>query len=512
MVSRSEKALKGAGVNIAQYAILVALQVFTTPLILNKLGEEALGGYAIIMQIVGYSLLLDFGFSVALGRFLSQAFGQVDLKAKFLEIANIGRLVLLLTNFASSVILIVASKWVSQFFTATEATILQMQYSLWLYAAWLTIRTPFQIYAASLLASQELAAYHLIAIVGNLSRLLLTIAAVLSGSGIIGLIAAAIIAELIGLLLYRRQFRKIHFSLFSFFGDWVNHQSAKFLDMIRFGLQYFGVRVAQIATTGSDALLVGYLFNAAQVAQFYTTKMPAFLMVQVVFKISDNASPAINELLGSGDIDAVRSAYLRIIKYSFILAFPLAIGVVTFNQSLISLWVGPELFAGQIMTVALSFYVLTQTLAHIDAMVVVATDRMRHWTTLSVFLAITYLILAGILGHYFGAQWIMVAMTLIDIPGVIFLHRRATQTLNVSLSSIMTEALLPALRGAGPFAIFAMVMINVDPSPNSLYMAAYTSILLITWVFSTYAWSLVPQEREYIKRSINRNIKLGNHK
>ena len=506
MASRSEKALKGTGINIAQYAILVLLQVFITPLILNKLGEEALGGYAIIMQIVGYSLLVDFGFSVALGRYLAQAFGQPDRKANFLEIATIGRLVLLFTNFAAAVILLLASIWIEHFITATETTLVQMQYSLWLYSAWLIIRTPIQIYGACLLASQELATYHLIGIAGNVSRLLLTISAVIAGAGIAGLIGAVIMAELIALLMYRGQFRKLHFPLFNFFANWLNYQTAKLLDMVRFGFQYFGVRLAQIATTGSDALLIGYLFNAAQVASFYTTKIPTFLLVQVVFKIADNAAPAINELLGSGNRDAVKSAYLRIMKYSLILALPLAIGVLIFNRALISLWVGPDLFAGQIMTLALSLYVLTQVIAHIDAMVVVAADRMRYWTALSIFLAIIYLMSASTLGYYFGVQWVMVALAIVDIPGVIFLHRRATQILNVNLFTILSKALVPALRSAGPMAIFAMVMINIDSTPDSINLLSCITILLGVWVASTYSWALLPHERLFIKEFVQRKL------
>jgi len=85
MTSRTTKALKGTIASFAQYGIFLILQVILTPLILKVSGQEVLGTYSIIMQIVGYGILLDLGFSVALSRFLSQAYGLNDNGKSFLK-------------------------------------------------------------------------------------------------------------------------------------------------------------------------------------------------------------------------------------------------------------------------------------------------------------------------------------------------------------------------------------------------------------------------------------------
>lgn len=58
---------------LLQNVLGMGTQLVLAPVILVKAGQEVMGAYAILMQVVGYSLLLDFGVSVALTRFLATA-------------------------------------------------------------------------------------------------------------------------------------------------------------------------------------------------------------------------------------------------------------------------------------------------------------------------------------------------------------------------------------------------------------------------------------------------------
>ena len=91
MTSRTNKAVKGTITSLVQFGVLVILQTVLTPAILKIAGQEVLGAYSIVMQIIGYGLILDFGLGVALSRYLSQSFGDNDKGTKFIKIFNIGR-------------------------------------------------------------------------------------------------------------------------------------------------------------------------------------------------------------------------------------------------------------------------------------------------------------------------------------------------------------------------------------------------------------------------------------
>ena len=53
MSSRTTKASRGLFADLLQYGVLIALQVVLAPIILKVSGQEVLGTYSIVMQIIG---------------------------------------------------------------------------------------------------------------------------------------------------------------------------------------------------------------------------------------------------------------------------------------------------------------------------------------------------------------------------------------------------------------------------------------------------------------------------
>ena len=106
MTTRTIKATKGLISDVSSYAVLIILQVVLAPLVLNIAGQEVLGAYGIVMQIIGYGLILDLGISVALTRYLSQIFGAIDNDRRFEEIFNVGRYFIFLTNALMALLII----------------------------------------------------------------------------------------------------------------------------------------------------------------------------------------------------------------------------------------------------------------------------------------------------------------------------------------------------------------------------------------------------------------------
>ena len=89
------------------------------PAVLKIAGQEVLGAYAIVMQIIGYGLILDFGLGVALSRYLSQSFGDKDKGTKFIKIFNIGRYFILSTNTLLSIFIMILAFKTESLITGT---------------------------------------------------------------------------------------------------------------------------------------------------------------------------------------------------------------------------------------------------------------------------------------------------------------------------------------------------------------------------------------------------------
>ena len=467
------------------------------PVILTIAGQEVLGAYSVVMQIIGYGLVLDFGLSVAISRFLSQSFCANDEGKKFTKIFNVGRYFTLVTNFLFFVLLMVLAFKTDAFVTGSNEIVADTRAALFTVSAWTLIRTPLMGYGHGLLASQNMATINIISLATSLGRLTLSLYFVYIGFGLLGLVLANILLEFISLFLQKYYFHKMHpnYDL-----QWRLPDVPLLKELFNFGIRYWGVNLASVLTVGSDSIIIGHLYGVAIVAIYYTTKIPTFLSIQVIYKISDNAGPGVNELLAQGNLKDLVSVYVKILRYSLLVAIPLAIGVVGFNEDIITLWVGSNQYAGSLMSLALASFVITQVVSHINAMITVAVGNMRNWVTLSVAVGIVTLIFAYTSGRLLGMQWVMVAIALMDIPPLIFLINRAFSSLNMQYIYVWHEAILPVILAAIPPFGCVVFVTMIDQVKNTTSLMVFIAVFATLWLLGLYNFGINKLERNKLKK------------
>jgi O-antigen/teichoic acid export membrane protein len=500
LANRKNKAIKGAITSVIQFLVLTVLQVFLIPVILKEAGQEVLGAYSIVMQIIGYGLILDFGLGVAISRYLAQNFTVDDKDNKFTNIFNVGRFFILSTNLLLSMFILVLAFNIDMLITGSDEIITEARTSLYILSIWALIKTPLVLYGYGLLASQNMATANIIGLISSIGRLGFSLYLVYAGYGLIGLIVANIVSEFFGLLLQKIYFNKLFPKLCL---KWSWPAISKLKELCSFGLTYWGVNVANVLTVGSDSILIGHLYGAVAVAIFYTTKIPSFLVTQIIYKISDNSSPAINELIAKGNLDSVKTAYLKILRYSLLFALPLAIGIIGFNKGVIVFWVGVEQYAGAVMSFALAVFVFTQVVSHINAMIIVALGNMRNWMTISVLCGVLTIALAYVLGKFFGMQWVMVAISFMDIPLLIFLMRRALVVLDLSFAQVWRESIVPTLLAVLPLLLWIFFLMAIDQYINFISLIACISVFVIFWLIGAYILGITTNERKLIMDKLN---------
>lgn len=485
--------------SLAQFGVLVILQILLTPIVLTMAGQEVLGAYTIVMQIIGYGLILDFGIGVAIGRYLAQSFGKSDIDKQFAKIFNVGRYFLFITNALVAIFILLTAHNLESIITGSDAIIIEARTGLNILSIWAVARTPLALYGHGLLASQNMTAVNVIGMISSVCRLSLSLILVLTGLGLIGLIGANILAELTGMLLQRAYFRKLNSRINL---KWCRPEIPLLKTIFLFGIKYWGVNIAAILTVGSDSIIVGNLYGAIAAGIFYTTKMPSFLITQLIYKISDNAAPASNELIARGDLRALSNAYLKIVRYSMLLALPVTIAIVGFNRGVITAWVGAGQYAGAVMTTALAVYVLTQVMNHINAMITLAVGNMRHWMNISIFMGSLTIVLAYTLGKLFDYQWVMVSIAVMDVPVCIFLALRSITGLCLQWRRVMHEAILPPMLVTLPLCGWVGFVIATNQVVGVFDLIFCITIYAIIWTISSYVLGLDRSEKTLLKQRL----------
>jgi PST family polysaccharide transporter/lipopolysaccharide exporter len=364
-------------------------------------------------------------------------------------------------------------------------------------ALWTFARTPLVIYNFALNATQNMAAINIISIGANIIRLTLAIIFVYLGLGITGLIASNIISEiflyLTERLYFRNRFKEYNLSWFIYKPDLSNK-------MFRFGLQYWGVNVSVIFLLGSDSIIVGSIYGAAVASVFYTTKMPASLLTTFLFKIVDNASPAFNELMGKRLIDEVKSAYLKLLKYMFLVVIPCAIGIIYFSNDLISEWVGEGQYAGFTMSVSLALFLVLQIINHTNSLVMLAVGDLKIWAILSIISGCLNLPISYFFGKYFGMEWVVMGMCISMVPLFIFMFYKSLYELKLSLQSVLSQSIIPAFKSCLPLILLSLLSYSwyqfAALENGILFLLFFMFIFSFIWFSGMWIFGLNKNEKE----------------
>jgi len=506
MTTRTSRAISGMLTSFVEFGLRIGLQAVLAPLVLYVAGQETLGAYAALMQVIGYLALVDLGFGVALGRYLAQSFGYDDQKERFRKIFTTGRTFYLASNAVVALLAIVLSVYVGTLFSFSSSVEMQARIGLWILAAWSVLRTPLAVYGGALIATQNLAAANIINMVGGALRLILSLGMVLLGFDLIGLMLAVVFAEVVTFSLQRMQYRKIYPT--ERFG-WGIPNWQLFREMLGFGIGYLLVIVGGRLSFSTDNFIVGYLYGGVATSIYYTTQMPAFLLITLIWKITDNAAPAFNELYARKEMEKLRNAYYKLIKYGLVLSLGLGLGLLVLSRSLITLWVGEGQYAGNVMTVSLALFAIGTVINHVNALVLVAYGAVRLMSIISIVGGVCNLGLSLLLGKMLGLQGVMVASAVVEtvVAGVLCVYGLSFMKINIL--SLWRKAVAPALL-ANIFMIPVVAFMYLYNQTVSWYMLTLWSLVFMaTWTVGTVTVGLdkgeLNQIRDYFRRMVTAN-------
>lgn len=499
--SRTSRAISGTLTSVAEVGLRLGLQAALLPLVLHVAGQETLGAYGALVQVIGCLALVDLGFGVALSRYLAQAFGYSDQKKRFEEIFTTGRTFYLVSNSVFALLAIILSAYVGSLLSLSSPVEVQARSGLWILAAWSILRTPLAVYGSALIATQNLAVANIISMVGNALRLILSLGMILLGFDLIGLMLAGVFAEAVTYSLQRRQYRKIYPS--EKFGWGIPHWRL-FREMLRFGIGYFLVIVGGRLIFYTDNLVVGYLYGGVAVSIYYATQIPTFLLITLIWKITDNATPAFNELYAKKEIEKLRRVYSKLMKYGLILSVGLGLGLLVLNRNLITLWVGEGQYAGNVMTMSLALFAIATVINHVNGLVLVVYGAVRLMSIVCIVSGVCNLGLSLILGKVLGLQGVMVASAVTETISVGVLCFYSLSLLKINIFSLWKKTVKPALV-ANLFVIPVVAFIYLYHQTVSWPMLMLWSfVFMIIWVIGTITVGLDRAELAQIRGYLGR--------
>ena len=182
----------------------------------------------------------------------------------------------------------------------------------------------------------------------------------------------------------------------------------------------------------SDSIFVSYLYGPVVAAAYFATVVPAQQAWTLILRLMNNSVPGLNELLAKGDWAGARSAYYRICRYSLLLAAALSLGILGFNRMLVGIWVGPERYAGDSITVFLAILVPWCVLENVQIQFLLAIGRAKFLSRMCLLEGCTKLVQSLVLGRLMGPEGVLLGTLVASLAIAPWTWRECLRALDAS--------------------------------------------------------------------------------
>jgi O-antigen/teichoic acid export membrane protein len=498
-MSRTGKAAKGFVASIFQFIAQILVQLLLAPIVLKLAGRETLGAYAAVMQALAYLSLTDFVGSWSLERFLGQASGIDAGGARFRCILTTARTVFIFTNLLYSILVVIFSLFTARLFHLSPNVAHQAQHALWVIAVWALLRTTLVAYGGALLAMQDIAVFNMIGMFMGIGRTVASLVFILMGGGLFGLMLAGTSVEAFGLILYRIRFKKLFPNLMP---SWGISDKALLKEMLSFGGHALLVNLGTGLVYNSGNTIAGFTKGAAVASGFYTTQMPTMTVYNMMMRLPDSATPAINELWGRREVERLREALRRITRLLLALTLPLSLGVLLFNRDVVVTWVGDQQYAGTLLTASLAAFCIVVSLQRSAIVYSFTFGWMRLLSVTGIIQGAANFALGIALARLFGLGGITLALVLVILPQTMILWYRVGRFLEVNVAKLLggcvARSVIP-LGGSAACGLLVHRLVAIRQH-HLLPLLAEAFTFIVVYSLLAYPLVLFDHDRGEIKR------------
>lgn len=404
-VSRSRSALLGTISSQAFTIILMLVSIISTPLMIRYLDKEEYGLSILFFQVIGYLALFDFGLGAAVIRHLTLHRGEDEYNQLMVNrIMSTGTLV------AGGLGLVITL--IGFFFAPFVPTIYHLRADL------AEVAVPIVSTLSLLVGVQFLQrglggiffAHHRQTLIGtsgfiiNLSGTILTIILLANGIGLWSFVYTNVFqlvaTILVQIVLLRRYYPNLHISPRHF-------DKALLRTMAGHGFFMFLHSLATQIILNTDRLVIGQVVSLSAVSIFSITVRIPEVGMGLLSKVSENATPAVMEIVAHGSKDETREQYRRLLLITTALSALAFWLILSFNDWFISLWVGSSFFAGSLVLILALLLMIQQTLLRTLSFFLYAKGASRQLSLMSLIEAAINIGLSIFLGKRNGLPGVL---------------------------------------------------------------------------------------------------------
>jgi len=447
-------------INIFSLAIMFAVALVMTPVILHRMGAEQYGLWAFlgIFSASGYFSLLDMGMQGTAIKYISEYHAKGD-KEKLNQVINSVLLFFLIVGFAGGIILLIVNNlFLGVFFHVPPAYFQLVQILINLVA----ISFLFQFPAMGLSAIIEgLQRYDVLkgislffTIVSNaILYLYLTHANGLWFMTAISL-SSSLLLTLAYLLFSKILLPEMRINPF-------RSRLSTLRSLSNMSVKLFISKLVGLVFNNTDKILISIFLTMTAMTYYDIVNKITFVVALTTSLMNQTLIPFTSKLSAQNDEERIRVLFMKASRYSAVISLPAIIFVMVMAKELISVWIGREyawlFFLAQLF---ISHNVLT-LLTGVPSTMMVGVNKVEEALKVSVFLALLNLAISIFTVSYFGIAGLIAGTVIAYLTGFFFSMNIFLRVLKTDVGRYIKTVVIRPYLVAGLLVLMLIYVKNV---------------------------------------------------
>jgi O-antigen/teichoic acid export membrane protein len=306
---------------------------------------------------------------------------------------------------------------------------------------------------------------------------LLTVAVLMLGYGLFEVILLRVVASALNCAILWRCIRRLLPAL-----AWRKPGAAIRRELLGFSAYSFLSRFAGLSYAYADKLIIGALVGVTGLAYFTVASTLANRILSLTFRLSGVLFPAASALAARGELERLRTLYLKASRYVVFINASVLVLVAVFSYQILYYWMNPQFArAGQVV---LAVMALSQFIDSLTSLPSLVNDGMGHPRVSGMFalaraafgLVVVWIGVDG--WGIVGAAWgHLIASVLLTCAFLLAVHGR---TVPARMKDLLRQAYLPSVFGVGLVALLASAGNRLfdDGLPGLVLLVLLTMALL----------------------------------
>ncbi|HEX2210339.1 MAG TPA: hypothetical protein VHG93_21860 [Longimicrobium sp.] len=453
-MSRTRRAWIAAGFGYLQFGLALASGILVVPFVLRSVGSEAYGVWLGFGELVAYSAMADLGVLGVLPWLIAEADGRRDRdEMRRLVSAGVVAATLAAVAFAGIALgLLAVAPGITGVSAAQHAEVIG---PLMVLVAGMAAAYPVRVFHALLIGLQDVTFAGRLGLAQTALNVALILGLLAAGQGLYALAAAATVPTLFVATASLLRARRIAPELLRGW-RWPSAGLLRTVTAQGIGGWVAGLGWRMISAT-SNLVILAIAGPVAAVTYALTARL-ADVMMQMSWQVPDAGLVGLAQLKGEGRAQRAREIVISILRLTLIGAGAVACAVLAFNPSFVSLWVGPDRFAGLTANALIALGAIALSLAHALATTASTLGARVQIGVASVAQGVVHLGAAILLGRAFGLKGVaaaaVISTALVAYPAGAYYLRRVTglgqaELWRGALGPWSTRAVLLLLVGLG---------------------------------------------------------------